>query len=159
MTALEALARRTDAAEPYLRGFTEALQDVVDDERTATFVASDETVDRYGDIVSVKGWDLTNFRRNPSFPVDAFSQYQPIGQVKKIGVEDDKLLATVRFFDAGDSKTADDLWKLVKKRKLRAVSVGFTVKSDDDIEPIRNEDDTDNRLALPASGTAGTVTS
>lgn len=140
MTALEALARRTDSSEPYLRGFTEALQDITEDERTATFVASDETVDRYGDIVSVDGWDLKNFRRNPMF-LWMHSQYQPIGTVKKIGVEGDKLLATVKFFDAGDSKMADDLWKLVKKRKLRAVSVGFTVKSDEDIEAIRDENE------------------
>jgi len=140
MTALEAIARRTDSADPYLRGFTEALQDISEDERTATFVASDETVDRYGDIVSVDGWDLKNFRRNPVF-LWMHSQYQPIGQVKKIGVEDRKLLATVKFFDAGDSKMADDLWKLVKKRKLRAVSVGFTVKGDEDIEAIRDVDE------------------
>lgn len=148
MTAREALARRTDAgadtdeAEPLIRSrsYTEALTDVSDDERTATFVASDETVDRYGDIVSLDGWDLKNFRRNPVF-LWMHSHYQPIGQVKKIGVEGDKLLATVRFFDAGDSKLADDLWRLVKKRKLRAVSVGFTVNSDEDIEPIRDENE------------------
>jgi HK97 family phage prohead protease len=140
MTALEALARRKDSSEPYMRGFTEALTDIQEDDRTATFVASDETVDRYGDIVSVDGWDLKNFRRNPVF-LWMHSQYQPIGQVKKIGVENKQLLATVRFFDAGDSKMADDLWKLVKKRKLRAVSVGFTVKGDEDIETIRDADE------------------
>ena len=141
MTALEALTRRSTAtAEPYVRGFTEALRAVSEDERTATFVASDETVDRYGDIVSVDGWDLKNFRRNPVF-LWMHSQYQPIGNVQKIGVEDGKLLATVRFFDAGDNKTADDLWKLVKKKKLRAVSVGFTVKGDEDIEAIRDENE------------------
>jgi len=140
MQATEVLARRTSAAEPFVRGFTEALTEVADDERTATFVASDETVDRYGDIVSVKGWDLANFKRNPVF-LWMHSQFQPIGKVKKIGVEGDKLLATVRFFDPGDSKTADDLWRLVKKRLLRAVSVGFTVKSDQDIEPIRDDND------------------
>lgn len=141
MTALEAIARRAEPDEPHRRDFTEALQDINDDDRTATFVASDETVDRYGDVVSVKGWDLTNFRRNPVF-LWMHSQWAPIGNVKKIGIENEKLIATVRFFDPGDSKQADDLWKLVKKRKLRAVSVGFTVKSDDDIEPIRDENDT-----------------
>ena len=140
MKALEALARRADDSEPYVKSVNESLQDITEDDRTATFVASDETVDRYGDIVSVKGWDLKNFRANPVF-LWMHSAYQPIGQVKKIGVEGDKLLATVRFFDAGDSKMADDLWKLVKKRKLRAVSVGFTVKSDADVEPIRDEND------------------
>jgi len=140
MNATEALARRVDKEGAYVRGFTEALTEVSDEERTATFIASDETVDRYGDIVSVKGWDLANFRRNPVF-LWMHSQFQPIGKVKKIGVEGDKLIATVRFFDQGDSKTADDLWRLVKKKLLRAVSVGFTVKGDEDIEPIRDEND------------------
>jgi len=144
MNAREAIARRLvnddDAPGPRTRSFTEALTSVSEDERTATFVASDETVDRYGDVVSLDGWDLANFRRNPVF-LWMHSQYQPIGTVKKIGVEGDKLLAHVRFFDAGDSKMADDLWKLVKKRKLRAVSVGFTVKSDDHIEAIRDENE------------------
>jgi HK97 family phage prohead protease len=129
---------REGPQEPRVRSFQEALTDISDEERTATFIASDETVDRYGDVVSVKGWDLANFRRNPVF-LWMHSQFQPIGKVKKIGVEGDKLLATVRFFDPGDSKTADDLWRLVKKRLLRAVSVGFTVKSDEDIEPIRDD--------------------
>jgi HK97 family phage prohead protease len=140
MNAREALARRNEGAEPFRHQHTDALQAVTEDERTATFVASDETVDRYGDIVSLDGWDLANFRRNPIF-LWMHSQYQPIGKVKKIGVEGDKLLATVKFFDKGDSKTADDLWQLVKKRQLRAVSVGFTVKSDADLEPIRDENE------------------
>ena len=140
MNATEVLARRADTREPHVRGMTEALTDISDEERTASFVASDETVDRYGDVVSVDGWDLTNFRRNPVF-LWMHSQWQPIGRVTKIGVEGDKLLATVKFYGKGDSKTADDLWTLVKKRHLRAVSVGFTVKSDDDIAPIRDEDD------------------
>jgi hypothetical protein len=29
------------------------------------FVLSDATVDRYGDIIDAKGWDLTNFKKNP----------------------------------------------------------------------------------------------
>lgn len=139
MTAREALARRNEASEPFRTHVTEALQAVTEDDREATFIASDSTVDRYGDIVSVDGWDLANFRRNPVF-LWMHSQYQPIGKVKKIGVVDEKLVATVRFFDAGDSKMADDLWKLVKKRHLRAVSVGFTAQ-EKDIEPIRDENE------------------
>ena len=140
MTAREALARRNEATEPFRCHVTDALQEVTEDDRTATFVASDETVDRYGDVVSAKGWDLANFRRNPVF-LWMHSQYQPIGRVKKIGVEGDKLMATVKFFDPGDSKMADDLWKLVKKRHLRAVSVGFTAE-EKNIEPIRDENET-----------------
>src|SRR5258705_92946 len=31
------------------------------------FVASDESLDRYHEIVSVSGWDLSNYQRNPVF--------------------------------------------------------------------------------------------
>jgi HK97 family phage prohead protease len=31
------------------------------------FIASDETVDRYGEIISASGWQLDNYRRNPVF--------------------------------------------------------------------------------------------
>lgn len=34
-------------------------------DETYSFVASDETADRYGDIVRVAGWDLANYKRNP----------------------------------------------------------------------------------------------
>jgi len=33
--------------------------------RTVDFVISNEEVDRDGDIVSLKGWDLSHFKKNP----------------------------------------------------------------------------------------------
>ncbi len=41
--------------------------DATEDDRTIRFVASDETVDRYGDVVSVEGWQLANYKKNPQF--------------------------------------------------------------------------------------------
>lgn len=137
---LALLAKQLDNAEPLLATRAEALADIVEEDRTARFIASDATVDRYGDVVEPRGWDLANFRRNPVF-LWMHSQYQPIGTIKKIGVEDGALMATVRFYDPGDSKIADDLWRLVKKKKLRAVSVGFTVKGAEDYEYIRDDAD------------------
>src|SRR5262245_50462177 len=86
------------------------------------------------------GWDLKAFRRNPVF-LWMHSQDRPIGTVKPIEVVDGKLMATVKFYDAGDSALSDYLWRLVKKRKLNAVSVGFTVKDADGYEAIRDEND------------------
>src|SRR5262245_56197614 len=31
------------------------------------FISSDETLDRYGEIISASGWRLENYRRNPVF--------------------------------------------------------------------------------------------
>jgi HK97 family phage prohead protease len=111
-----------------------------EEERSIKFIASDETVDRYGDIVSADGWRLAPFRKNPIF-LWQHSYGAPIGTVPKIGVEGDKLIAQVKFAAAGVSKLADELWALVKEKVLRAVSVGFMVESEKDLEYIRDKDD------------------
>lgn len=111
-----------------------------DDERTIKFVASDETVDRYGDVVSADGWRLGPFRKNPIF-LWQHNYNAPIGNVDSIAVEGSRLMAVVRFAAAGVSTLADQAWALVKARVLRAVSVGFTVASEKDIEPIRDKDE------------------
>ena len=113
-----------------------------DNERTIRFIASDETVDRYGDVVSVKGWQLANYKKNPIF-LWGHDYAAPIGRVTKIGVEDNKLMATAKFAAEGASEFIDSLWKLVRENILRSVSVGFTVESGDDYEAIR---DADNRV-------------
>jgi HK97 family phage prohead protease len=134
---------RTPAAQEFphvhMRGATLAVDADKDDERVISFVASDETVDRYGDIVSADGWQLANFKANPVF-LWAHSYLDPIGTVEKIAVEGKRLMARVRFAAAGTSETVDGLWKLVQQRVLRAVSVGFAVGSEADIEYIRDRD-------------------
>jgi HK97 family phage prohead protease len=135
------IRRRFDLAEPQLKDHSEDKgADIRDEERVARFVASDESVDRYGDVVMQDGWDLKAFRRNPVF-LWMHNQDKPIGTVRPIEVVDGKLMATVKFYDAGDSALSDYLWRLVKKRKLNAVSVGFNVKGADDYEAIRDEND------------------
>jgi HK97 family phage prohead protease len=110
-----------------------------DSDRTIRFVASDETVDRYGDVVSVDGWDLANYRKNPQF-LWGHDYDTPIGRVVKIGIEEGRLMATARIAkDAGEF--IDNLWTLVKQRIVNAVSVGFMVHSREDYEPIRDEDE------------------
>ncbi len=50
-----------------------------------TYVLSDATVDRYGDIIEPTGWMLDNFRRNPialfghqgSFPIGTGRTSEP----------------------------------------------------------------------------------
>lgn len=140
MTPREHLAERCEGANIIRHVVQEGLRDVGSDDRMATFVASDETVDRYGDVVSIDGWDLSHFKNNAPFLWN-HSPYHPIGTVKKVWVDGPQLLATVRFYDEGDRKEADELWQLVKKRQLKAVSVGFNVSSDKDYVPIRDEND------------------
>src|SRR5437879_3096698 len=39
----------------------------LDTSPTLDFIASDETLDRYDEIISAAGWRLENYRRNPVF--------------------------------------------------------------------------------------------
>lgn len=110
------------------------------EDRTIRVVASDESVDRYGDIIDASGWQLANFKRNPIFLW--LHQYTaPIGTVPDIAVDGSRLMARVRFAAEGVSAQADELWKLVKAKILRAVSVGFMVESETDFEYLRDEED------------------
>ena len=108
------------------------------DPRTMRFVASDESVDRYGDVIVAKGWQLEQFRRNPVL-LWAHDATAPIGTVPEVEIKGKRLLATVRFTDEGINPQADLVAKLVQAKELRAVSVGFTVGSADDVELIRDE--------------------
>lgn len=108
-----------------------------DAERSQLFVASDETVDHYGDVIDAEGWQLDTFKANP-VALWSHNQREPaIGHVDPIYVDSKtrRLMARINFDPPGDPRV-DRLWDQVKRRTLRAVSVGFNVLSPDDIEPI-----------------------
>lgn len=88
------------------------------------FVLSDETVDRYGDIIKADGWDLRNFKKNP-IALFGHSSAFPIGTWANIRIEGKKLVAQLQFAAAGTSQRIDELRSLVEQGILRAVSVGF----------------------------------
>jgi len=89
-----------------------------------TFVISDASVDRYGDVIEAAGWKLAEFKRNPValFGHDAA---QPIGVWRNVRVEGDALLGDLEFLPAGRSPRVDELRAFVETGMLRAVSVGF----------------------------------
>lgn len=88
------------------------------------FVASTETVDRYGDVIVADGWDLRNFKKNP-IALWQHSGSQPIGNWENIRIEEGKLMARLSMVKAGISNIADMVRGFVENRVLRAVSVGF----------------------------------
>jgi len=98
--------------------------------RRMRFVASDESVDRYGDIIRASGWDLSHFKNNPVLLFGHDSSAVPIGKVPEIAVEGSRLIATTEFRPEGESADADDVYSALKGGFLSAVSVGFlpTVK-------------------------------
>jgi HK97 family phage prohead protease len=93
-------------------------------ERQFEFVASDETPDSYGDIVRAEGWDLKRYKKNPIVLFNHDSDV-PVGFSPKTYVEGTALNCIVQLADEGTSDFIDTLYKLMKQRIVRAMSVGF----------------------------------
>lgn len=90
-----------------------------------TFKASDATLDRYGEKIEAKGWELGDYQKNPVFQANhSYSVDDTIGKVIKSEVRDGALFQTVEFaVDISDR--AKRIYELYKGGYLRAVSVGF----------------------------------
>lgn len=91
---------------------------------TYEYVASDESVDRYGDVIRVAGWELKHYRANPII-LFAHQKDNPVGTAAKVWVEDKKLMVRIKMADEGTSPFIDTLRKLLDQKIVRAVSVGF----------------------------------
>ena len=117
--------------------YKHTLVKAVGADRTATFIASDDSVDRYGDIVDANGWDVRDFKKNSLFLFGHQSHKLPIGKVLRTWVEGNKFMAKVMFLPEGLDDFADKCWRLLQGEFLKAVSVGFMpIKQ----EPIYNDD-------------------
>ena len=100
------------------------------EERTLEFVISDGGVDRDGDTIAIKGWDLKAFRKNPVVLFAHNSYAPPIGKASNIKIEDDKLVARAEFLnpdfaDHEHVRFADMIFRMLEQKILRATSVGF----------------------------------
>jgi HK97 family phage prohead protease/HK97 family phage major capsid protein len=100
------------------------------------FVLSDETVDRYGDVIEAAGWVLNNFRKNP-IALFGHSSAFPIGTWENVRVEGGKLIARLKLAARGTSARIDELISLVEQGILRAVSVGFRPLESEPIDKDR----------------------
>jgi len=94
------------------------------DDGVVTFILSDETPDRMGDVIMANGWKLANFKRNP-IALFGHRSDLPIGKWKNLRIENDKLKGDLELAEKGTSPRIDEMISLVEQDILRAVSVGF----------------------------------
>lgn len=101
--------------------------------RAIPYIASDERVDSYGDIV-LQNWLFDEFEDNPVLPFSHEWENPPVGNAIDWKVMDDietpnyrgRALWLLGLFATKDmSDFADNVFRLVKSRILRAGSVGF----------------------------------
>lgn len=114
---------KSGKAEPPILYKAQGLIKSAKDKDGMVFVASEESPDRYGDIIEVGGWNFENFKKNNVFMFNHDYHIAPIGTVPKIWVEGNQLLNTV------DWDTVDELAKFIKGKYERSIlkgeSVGF----------------------------------
>ena len=92
------------------------------------YVASDETLDSYREIIRASGWRFTNFQKNAPFvdSHDYSSVEKLLGQVVDFRVAGRQLVETVQWAkDVAENKLAQIGWKMTEAGFLKAVSVGF----------------------------------
>jgi HK97 family phage prohead protease len=92
-------------------------------DRVIVVRASDESLDRQGDVLIAKGCDHKNYDRNPIVLAD-HDPTSPIGTAS-VEVRADGVYATIQFAPEGASAKADEYCALAKAGVLGAVSVGF----------------------------------
>ncbi len=95
-------------------------------EPVINFTASDETVDRYREIITAAGWQLDNYRRNPVFQDshDYSSVMKTIGRAELTEIRGTALFQSIRFA-VDQNPLAKMTYQLYRGKFLNAVSVGF----------------------------------
>jgi HK97 family phage prohead protease len=101
-----------------------------------SYVLSDATVDRYGDVIEPGGWMLDQFRSNP-IALFNHSPNQPIGKWRNIRVADERLVADFVPAAKGTSRRTDEILSLIEQNILRATSVGFLGIESEPLDPKR----------------------
>lgn len=99
--------------------------EIAADSRKIRFVFSDGTIDRAGDSIDPKGWEVESFLANPValWSHDSFSP--PIGRASNVGPSGNRLMGDIEFMSADVSPFADSIYRMVKGGFVKAVSVGF----------------------------------
>ena len=97
------------------------------DSRVIRFLGTDETKDRSGDVMSMQGWNIGNYMKNPIFLWAHNYTQPPIGKAVNVQYDNDKkgLTFDIKFADRDTYAFADTIYKLYKGGFLNAVSVGF----------------------------------
>lgn len=102
------------------------------------FILSTETVDRVGDVIEAKGWNLREFRSNP-IALFQHNHNLPIGVWEGVRVEGKKLIGHLKMARKGTSRLVDEVHALLEQRILKAVSVGFSPDDYDEIKDAKGQ--------------------
>lgn len=111
---------------PGLRGGLHAeVKDVADGDSLLDFIATDETLDRYNEVIKLDGWDTKNYLANPVVPDchNYDSVMRILGRSTQLSIADGKMINRVQF--AMDNPMGAMAYKMAKGGFIKSESVGF----------------------------------
>lgn len=111
--------------EPERKSYPSVIKSIDTTTRRIDFIISTETVDRYGDIIRVKGWNLKPYKANPVVLFGHQNREPPVAKAIRVWKEDGALRATAEFMSEELSPFAHSIFRMYEERFLRATSVGF----------------------------------
>ncbi len=106
------------------------------DDRSVTVTCSTETLGRDDIILVSGGIELDAYRNNPVWLWQHNPDW-PIARAEQIDVTDGKLVARVRFPEAGVSARADEILGLIRAGVVNAASTGFDSLEAEPIDPAK----------------------
>jgi hypothetical protein len=108
-------------------------------------VVSNESIDRYNEVIMSSGWDLKSFKKHPVLVSshDYYDLRKQSGEAKSIKVTGKELVAEFQYYVDKGNPEADWGWHLAE-RKRASFSVGFIPKKSE-----RVEKDEDSKEAQP----------
>ena len=113
------------------------IKEVDMEKRILRIVATDETPDRDGDIIRVKGWRLENYLKNPVFIWSHDYRSVPLAAAIKVERKRSpwRIVLSHRFPTLGLNPFADMILNLYNEKIINAGSVGFIPDEWKDINP------------------------
>lgn len=111
--------------------------------RQISYVVSDETPDRMGDIIKVNGWDLSQYKKNPVILwAHDGSSVPPIGRaanVRRRYSPSARLTADIEFAPKEAYEFADTIYQLASRGFIRATSVGFMPMETEEVDEAKRK--------------------
>lgn len=111
--------------------YLKAKVEVKDHDGRITVVASDETLDRHGEVLPVELWDISKFKDAPRMLVDHNHEVSSIvGRWENVRIRGKQLLMDAVFHDI--TQLAREVKEMVQQNFLDTVSVGFIFNEEDE---------------------------
>jgi len=110
-----------------MKKFIKCVVEVKDTDRFQV-LASNSAIDRDGESIDPNGWDVENFKKNPSILWAHDYSSLPIGAAEIISIDERGLVVEGRFASKEANPRAEQVRLLVAEKIVNAVSVGFIPK-------------------------------